>query len=214
MSLINKSADCLPPNYHKTARMFPQICCTPQLNEYAGSKRASNYHVHCWLILRLTNPEPTYILVPGIYKSVKEIKTRQWVLVKDYLLLRKVYTRPIRTNPWHEKKSALFLDCITVSCMYCTGQGPMLPGWIHGSNTLMKVHKLFDKMPYCAQNEPHSYFTLSCHTIGITLIVVLGGPSRTVFLPNFPVPLYSVVQFYPSPNPTITWFGFSRLSFI
>ena len=31
-SLINKSGDW-PPNYHKTARMFPQICWAPQINE-------------------------------------------------------------------------------------------------------------------------------------------------------------------------------------
>ena len=32
MSLINKLADS-PPNYHKTARMFHQIFCTPTVNE-------------------------------------------------------------------------------------------------------------------------------------------------------------------------------------
>ena len=39
MSLINKSADW-PPNYHKTARIFPLIFCTFSFNEQADSKPA------------------------------------------------------------------------------------------------------------------------------------------------------------------------------
>ena len=41
MSLIKKLADW-PYNYHKTARTFPQIFCTPSFQEYADSKRANN----------------------------------------------------------------------------------------------------------------------------------------------------------------------------
>ena len=42
---INKSTDW-PHNYHKIARMFPQISWTSQINEYADSKRASNNTIH------------------------------------------------------------------------------------------------------------------------------------------------------------------------
>ena len=48
-SLINKSADW-PPNYHKTARTFLQICA-PSFNEKAESNRASK-NIDAWNIKR------------------------------------------------------------------------------------------------------------------------------------------------------------------
>ena len=60
MSLINKLGD-RPPNYHKTARTFPQIFCTPSLEDDVAALRFT-----CWrikltsLINKLADWSPNY----------------------------------------------------------------------------------------------------------------------------------------------------------
>ena len=91
MSLVNKSADWLPPDYHKTARTFPQILFIPNsLNKLTLNERCEWTFILIFMVM--------FYLANDVFVCLESWQTLLCVYRVDVLLTRGALGRVVLSS--------------------------------------------------------------------------------------------------------------------